>query len=457
MFGDFGHGLCMLTAGIIICCKANQWKKEGGTKKFIAELRYMICLMGFFAAYCGLIYNEFFSIAVPLAPSCYEVTDQQGKEGAIKQYQYKHMDAQGETPQFGECVYPFGMDWAWGAATNEVVFFNSYKMKMSVVLGIIHMSFGIILKGCNAIYFKSGVDFIFEFIPQFVFFVGVFGYMVLLIVMKWTTNYWLWITEQGVAPKVKVPQIIATFSQIYTNPSESDKLPVINMPAWTGANPESVPTNDVQYHIQVALLLIAFVMVILMMCFKPCIINAQNKKRKAVKKEQDEDNLKPLLDSQENLIDANKDKTSTVAKSKKTEEDDAPHDEHDAPFGELMIHQLIETIEFALGSISNTASYLRLWALSLAHSQLSQTFLQMTFQNYIKKPSSIGLGIPIAIGGSAGFVGVSFAILGCMDSMECFLHTLRLHWVEFNNKFFKGNGVKYAPLNYENRPEIGQA
>ena len=72
-------------------------------------------------------------------------------------------------------VYPFGVDPAWHIAGNELLFFNSMKMKTSVILGVTQMTFGVCLKAMNALYFKESLDFFYEFIPMIVFVLSLFG------------------------------------------------------------------------------------------------------------------------------------------------------------------------------------------------------------------------------------------------------------------------------------------
>ena len=117
------------------------------------------------------------------------------------------------------------------------------------------------------------------------------------------------------------------------------------------------------------------------------------------------------------------------------------HDDGEFDFGELAVHQMIHTIEFVLGAVSNTASYLRLWALSLAHSQLSAVFYDRVLMAGIRASSPAALFVAFFV-----FAAATLGVLMVMETLSAFLHALRLHWVEFQNKFFRGDGHAFAPF-----------
>jgi len=129
--------------------------------------------------------------------------------------------------------------------------------------------------------------------------------------------------------------------------------------------------------------------------------------------------------------------------------------QEETPFdmSEVLIKQIIHTIEFVLGCVSNTASYLRLWALSLAHAQLSEVFWNFAMIMPIQMDTGHGAFVFV---GFAVWFAASLMVLCGMESLSAFLHALRLHWVEFQNKFYYGDGTQFVPYSIREYDELAK-
>ncbi|XP_062870650.1 V-type proton ATPase 116 kDa subunit a 2 isoform X3 [Trichomycterus rosablanca] len=426
MFGDLGHGAVMtLFALWMVVTEKNHNRRRSGNEiwNMFFEGRYIILMMGAFSVYTGLIYNDCFSKSFNIFGSGWNVkamfTQQQWTNATLQSNAYLALDPNVSGVFTGP--YPIGIDPIWNLATNRLTFLNSYKMKMSVIVGVLHMSFGVVLSVFNHLHFGRRFDLYLLFLPELLFLLSLFGYLLVLIVYKWLCY--------SSSESRSAPSILLHFISMFLMQTSSAE------PLYPG-----------QMVLQVFLLVVALLCVPVLLLGKPLYLYWLHHGTKGLRvrrgyervRRQSEDDVPPpvVLDEEEGLEDH-------LGRDTKT---------HPFDLGDVLLHQAIHTIEFCLGCVSNTASYLRLWALSLAHAQLSEVLWAMVLRVALRISSRLGVMLLTPVFGV--FALLTISILLIMEGLSAFLHALRLHWVEFQNKFYSGTGVKFAPFDFSLLPSV---
>jgi V-type H+-transporting ATPase subunit a len=197
-------------------------------------------------------------------------------------------------------------------------------MKMAIIFGMMQMILGLVINVYNYNHFNKRRSIYTNFIPQITFLLSIFGYLVILIFYKWFADW----------SEFSPPGLLNTLIYMFLQP---------------GTIAPSELLYPGQAFVQVVLLLIAFACVPIMLFAEPY-FEYQDHHRAS---------MMGYDTISRDSVDGNSE--GGVHPLREEEEFD---------FSEVMVHQVIHTIEFCLGAISNTASYLRLWALSLAHARM---------------------------------------------------------------------------------------
>lgn len=445
MFGDAGHGVIMLFFAIILCVWEKKLERPTSKNEILRIIfagRYMILLMALFSIYAGVLYNDIFSKPFNIFGCKYRIV--YDKETLALNH-FLQVDPSDVKVYTGP-PYPLGIDPIWELSENKITYLNSFKKKISVIFGFSQMALGVFLSLFNHVYFKNYVNIVCEFLPMVVFLFAIFGYMCALIFVKWflvvrTSDPVTSANNYQCSPNILIG-FINMFMFKYDNSRESH----CSNHTW----------YNHQKEVQTAMVLLALVCVFWLLLSKPLYLLCHKKSNRITPAHEQssvsESNTDHVIEINEESVALLDEKT----KEEKIEQQNSYLRQFAIPvpaeepfdFGELFIHQAIHMIEYCLGCISHTASYLRLWALSLAHAQLSDVLWKMVLRHGFAMDFGMGAQVLITFVLLCPFAMLTIIILLIMEGLSAFLHTLRLHWVEFNSKFYVGDGQPFRPFSF---------
>ncbi|XP_064781922.1 V-type proton ATPase 116 kDa subunit a 3 [Oncorhynchus masou masou] len=420
MFGDVGHGLLMTMVALWMVLQERDLKLKTNDNEICQMMfggRYLILLMGLFSIYTGAVYYECFSRGLSPFPSGWSLQPMfqhyNWSDETLRENQYLTLDLN-VTGMF-QGPYPFGIDPIWRLANNHLTFLNSYKMKMSVIIGVVHMTYGVCLSFFNYIHLNQLSSVFLVLIPELLFMQCLFGYLVFVVVLKW-----LAFSPQD---SDRAPSILIHFIDMFLFTENEDNPPLYHRQVRsTHDSPE-------------VLVVVALASLPVLLLGKLSLYYNHRRRANTIGGEE-----RPLVT----------DTSSINALQGDLEEGGPREEEEEFDTVDVFMHQAIHTIEYCLGCISNTASYLRLWALSHAHTELSEVLWVMGIRISLSWQGYMGSVVLAVIFSFCATLTVS--VLLVMEGLSAFLHALRLHWVEFQNKFYSGTGYKLNTFSFNLNP-----